>query len=292
MAFNSDTFNDLTQINRSRPSIFGKLWQKTALRLVFVGGSLGFLAVQQPKWWLTNPPLVADSTTTFSGTVTLASLNSGQDQDLSSSGSSGSRVRDEAVRAYIRKALDQGTALADLPEQLALKFQFHKVHLQQRASADGYELRLAVAHFEPIAKIAGTAKLLSRAGAIYASDNPRNLNQLPSLSLPLGERWTKRRTLKVTAEQQQRIDQAMALMATLDAHQIRYSRLTLKRHRGFQVVTDNGLFLQFGHGDFNTSLSRYHKILTREDFSVATVKEVHLDFKGKALITMKPKAEP
>lgn len=288
MAFSSDRFNDLNQINRSRPSIFGKLWQKTALRLVFVAGSLGFLAVQQPRWWQAHPPQLPDSTVTFSGRVTIAIINPGKGQDVISTGSG---VRDEAVRQYIRRYIAAGKELAQLPEQLALKFQFHKVHLQQRASASGYDLRLSVAHFEPIARIESTPLLLSRAGAIYASDDPQGFKQLPSLSLPLSDRWTPRRTLAVTTEQQKRLEQAMALMMRLDQHKIRYSKIALKPHRGFQVVTHEGLFLQFGHDGFKKSLGRFTKILKREDFAINSVKEIHLDFKGKALITMKPKAE-
>lgn len=288
MAFNSDRFNDLNQINRSRPSIFGKLWQKTALRLLFVAGSLSFLAFQQPHWWQENPPQLPDSTETFSGRVDIAILNPGKSQGVMTPSNG---VRDEAVREHIRQYIGAGKELAQLPEQLALTFQFHRVYLQQRASASGYDIRLSVAHFEPIARIEGTPMLLSRAGAIYASADPRLFKQLPKLSLPLSDRWTKRRTLAVTAEQQQRLSQAMALMTKLDQHKIRYTRIGLKPHRGFQVVTDEGLFLQFGHKGFKKSLGRFTKILKREDFALNAVKEIHLDFKGKALITMKPKAE-
>lgn len=286
MAFNSDTFNDLTQINRSRPSFFGKIWQKTALRGIFIGASLGFLAIQQPHWWQSNPPQLPNSTTNFSGKVKITVLN-----PIAGQRHGGSGVRDESVTAFIKGYISQGLALANLPEQLALKFQFHKVQLQQQASPDGYEVRLSVAHYEPIARIGGTPMLLSRAGAIYASNDPQHFNQLPSFTLPLATRWTSRRTLAVTREQQEHIDQAMELMAELSHHKIRYTQVRLKPHRGFQVVTDNGVFLQFGHDRFKASLSRYRKITKRDDFAMSAVKEIHLDFKGKALITMKPQAE-
>lgn len=281
MAFNSENYNDKGQIKKSRPSIFGRLWQKTALRLGFLGASLGFLALQQPDWWLAQPPAIPDSTQDFSGKVSLTTMRA----------TAPNQVRDDAVKAYVASYLGAGKPIAALPEQLSLEFQFHKANLRQVATAQGYDVNLIVAHFEPIAKIFGTPLLLSRDGDIYASNDPKALLALPTIAMPLGERWTERRTLEVTTEQQELLDQAMALMTVLHNAKIRFAALVLKPHRGFQVLTAGGLYLQFGHSNFAKSIKRYQKILTRDDFAVGDVKEIHLDFKGKALITMKPKAK-
>lgn len=288
MAFNSDTFNDKSQISRSRPSAFGRLWQKTALRLLFVGGSAVFFFVQQPSWWQRDPGNQADATKDFSGKASVITLSK------SGFRKAGNAPKDSAVIAHVKKALGPDAAdgaLAALPEQLSLKFQFHKAHLAQVPTSKGYDVRLTVAHFEPIARITGTALLLSRDGAIYSSDNPKNFLSLPGIRLALTDRWTPRRTLDVTPDQQRHISQAMSLMAVLTKADIPFAQLTLKPHRGFQVQTGHGLYLQFGHRDFDRSIKRYQKILKREDFAINAVKEIHLDFKGKALITMKPKAK-
>lgn len=292
MAFHSESYNDKDKIKKSRPSLLGKLWQKTALRIFFAAASLGFLAVQEPSWWYFARTVdktshdqpeatIPDSRTTFSGTVHMAVLRH-QPHD---------RRKDEAITSYIRSHLEVGKPLEQLPEALALKFQFRHVNLRTVATAKGYDVHLKVAPFRPIAKILGSPLLLSTSSAIYPSSDAEAFDALPKLHVPLSDRWTARKTLEVTKPQQHNIDAAMRLMKTLANKKMSYNRIILKPHRGFQVLTPTGLYLQFGYGQFDKSIKRYEKILKREDFAIAKVKEIHLDFKGKALITMKPKAD-
>lgn len=287
MAFQSDSYNDMSQIKKSRPSLVGKLWQRTALRLLFAGFSIAFLAVQQPSWWLpfTDTPVPATKPKLeYSGKVVMTSLR-GKPWPASAD-------RDKAITDFVQRFMErQEQDLTELPRLLALKFQFHKANVRRVTAREQgqYDLRLTVSHYQPIAKIFGTPLILSRDGAIYESKDSQTLD-LPQIRMTLAQKWTQRRTLDVTAKQQQSIDEAIALMSKLRAKGIAFQQLNLMPHRGFQVRTTAGLLLQFGRKNFVDSIKRYQKILKREDFSIDDVKEIHLDFKGKALITMKPKA--